>query len=81
MFIFRYIAVCKPLKSRSIITLKRTRAVIIAVCVFGLLLNITRFFEYHTVTSKLSLEVPRPFHADSEVNFNHIIFILIYIEL
>ena len=36
-------------------------------------------FEYHTVTSKLSLEVPRPFHADSEVNFNHIIFILIYI--
>ena len=48
-FIFRYIAVCFPLRSRWIFTLKRTRIGIVFVCIFAILYNVTRFLEYETI--------------------------------
>ena len=41
----RFIVVCKPLEARSICTVRRTRIIIVLVCLFGLTFNLTRFFE------------------------------------
>ena len=42
----RYIVVCRPLHAKSICTLRRTRIAIVLVCLFALLYNGSRFFEY-----------------------------------
>ena len=41
----RFIVVCKPLEARSICTVRRTRIIIVLVCLFGLTFNLTRFLE------------------------------------
>ena len=48
-FIYRYIAVNFPLRSRWIFTLKRTRIGIVIVCIFAIIYNVTRFLEYETI--------------------------------
>ena len=42
----RYIVVCRPLHAKSICTLRRTRILIVLVCLFALVYNGSRFFEY-----------------------------------
>ena len=42
----RYVAVCLPLKARSLCTHKRARWCVLAVFSFAVLYNFTRFFEY-----------------------------------
>ena len=54
--ISRFIVVCKPLEARSICTIKRTRLVIIFVCLFGLTFNLTRFFELKHVWFQVPIE-------------------------
>ena len=55
--IFRYIAVCFPLRSRWIFTLKRTRIGIVFVCIFAILYNVTRFLEYETIVEYIPVSV------------------------
>ena len=54
--ISRFIVVCKPLEARSICTIKRTRLVIIFVCLFGLTFNLTRFLELKHVWFEVPVE-------------------------
>ena len=54
--ISRFIVVCKPLQARSICTIKRTRLVIIFVCLFGLTFNLTRFLELKHVWFQVPIE-------------------------
>jgi len=47
----RYVAVCQPLKARSLCTFGRSRRVVIGLGLFAVLYNLPRFFEVRTTTA------------------------------
>ena len=57
-YTFRYIVVCRPLHAKSICTLRRTRIAIGMVCLFSLVYNASRLFEYET--DARTIETARP---------------------
>ncbi|XP_071451861.1 FMRFamide receptor [Hetaerina americana] len=56
----RWVAVCHPLKARSLCTLRRARIHVAAAMAFSLIYNLPRFWEVHMVKETLFLNGPPP---------------------
>ncbi|XP_046398174.1 FMRFamide receptor [Ischnura elegans] len=56
----RWVAVCHPLKARSLCTLRRARIHVAIAMAFSLLYNLPRFWEVHMVKQTLFLTGPPP---------------------
>ena len=66
----RFIVVCKPLEARSICTIRRTRIIIVLVCLFGLTFNLTRFLELKHVWFQVPVDINEKQISETEVMIN-----------
>ncbi|CAB3385042.1 Hypothetical predicted protein [Cloeon dipterum] len=76
----RYVAVCHPLRARSLCTYGRARIYVVLIVLFSVLYNTPRFFEVERVSDVLPPHNTTVYMVSASALRNHPLYITIYVN-